>query len=118
MARELAQLLGPLRAVEVLVISATSGIGEELLFRGALQPWIGLVPAAILFALLHPPLTPGLRAWPWMALGAGLWMGLLAHWTGGMVAPIGFHSALNAGNMAWIVSMEEACASDTSSSPC
>jgi membrane protease YdiL (CAAX protease family) len=117
MARELAGLLGPLRVPEVLTIALASGVGEELLFRGALQPWIGLLPASILFALLHPPIRPGLEAWPWLALGAGLGMGLLAVWSGGLLAPIGFHVALNAGNMAWIVSMEEACEPDTSSSP-
>ena len=26
---------------------------EELLFRGALQPWLGIVPAALIFALVH-----------------------------------------------------------------
>ena len=117
MARELAGLLGPLRVPEVLAIALASGVGEEIFFRGALQPWIGLVPASILFALLHPPIRPGLEAWPWLALAAGLGMGLLARWSGGLLAPIGFHVALNAGNMAWIVSMEEACEPDTSSSP-
>lgn len=118
MARDLAGALGPLPGWAILVVAGASGVGEELLFRGALQPWMGLIPTAFLFALMHPPLSPGLWAWPWMALGAGLVLGLLAEGTGGLLAPIGLHAALNAGNMAWIVSMEEACASDPPSSPC
>jgi hypothetical protein len=35
------------------VIGLSAGIGEELLFRGAIQPRYGIVPAALLFALLH-----------------------------------------------------------------
>jgi hypothetical protein len=36
-----------------LRIAACAGLWEELLFRGALQPLIGLVPAAALFVLAH-----------------------------------------------------------------
>lgn len=33
--------------------SITAGLGEELLFRGALQPVFGILPTAIFFGLLH-----------------------------------------------------------------
>jgi membrane protease YdiL (CAAX protease family) len=36
-----------------LWFAACAGLWEELLFRGALQPLIGLVPAATLFVLAH-----------------------------------------------------------------
>jgi CAAX protease family protein len=35
------------------LIGLSAGIGEELLFRGALQPRYGIIPTSILFALLH-----------------------------------------------------------------
>ena len=35
------------------LIGLTAGIGEEVLFRGAIQPRYGIVPTAVLFALLH-----------------------------------------------------------------
>ncbi|MCD4686883.1 MAG: CPBP family intramembrane metalloprotease [Anaerolineae bacterium] len=38
-------------------IAASAAIGEELAFRGALQPVLGLWPTAIVFALMHPQYT-------------------------------------------------------------
>lgn len=38
---------------EWLVLALAAGIGEELLFRGALQPVLGLGFTAVLFALVH-----------------------------------------------------------------
>ncbi|MEP7285131.1 MAG: CPBP family intramembrane glutamic endopeptidase [Chloroflexota bacterium] len=42
------------------VLAATAAIGEEIAFRGALQPVFGLWPTALLFALIHSQyvLTP------------------------------------------------------------
>lgn len=36
-----------------IVLGLAAGIGEELLFRGAVQPVFGIIPAALLFAALH-----------------------------------------------------------------
>jgi membrane protease YdiL (CAAX protease family) len=49
-------------AWELAIISATAGLGEELLFRGVLQTalsewfgrWIGLAMASLLFGMMHP----------------------------------------------------------------
>ncbi len=46
---------------EWLILGLTSGVGEEILFRGAIQPAFGLLPTALLFAVAHvqydfPPL--------------------------------------------------------------
>ena len=38
---------------EWFVLALVSGLGEELLFRGAIQPVFGLVPTALLFAVAH-----------------------------------------------------------------
>ncbi len=48
----------PLEAVDwplAVAISLGAGIGEEILFRGILMPWIGLWGQAILFGLAHAP---------------------------------------------------------------
>jgi len=73
----LARLLGRLGGDEVVALALISAVGEELAFRGALQAAIGLVPAALLFALLH--FGPGrpFRLWSAYALVGGLAFGLL-----------------------------------------
>jgi hypothetical protein len=42
-----------LQWMDIVFYSLCAGVGEEILFRGALQPLIGLWWAAILFVLLH-----------------------------------------------------------------
>lgn len=41
----------------VLVVSLSAAIGEEIFFRGALQPIFGLVPTSLFFALVHTQYT-------------------------------------------------------------
>lgn len=49
------QLIGPLtqNMAGILTLGLAAAIGEETIFRGALQPRFGLVFTALLFALLH-----------------------------------------------------------------
>ena len=42
-----------LRGFNPLWISLLAGFGEELLFRGAIQPLLGLLPTSVVFALVH-----------------------------------------------------------------
>ena len=44
--------------LEILFYSLCAGIGEEILFRGAIQPFIGVWPTAILFIVLHGYINP------------------------------------------------------------
>ena len=62
---------------DAVAVALVSGIAEEALLRAFLQPVIGLVPAAVLFAVLH--LVPDRRLWSWpvFALACGLLLGLL-----------------------------------------
>src|SRR5262245_53130489 len=46
-------VLGPLTGHEIVILAMASSIGEEMLFRGALLPWLGLWLQALVFALLH-----------------------------------------------------------------
>jgi membrane protease YdiL (CAAX protease family) len=39
---------------QAALVALAAGIGEEILFRGALQPSFGLIPASLLFGLMHP----------------------------------------------------------------
>lgn len=96
-------LLGPLTGKEILILALASSIGEEVLFRGALLPWMGVWLQAIIFALLH--VGPGKRFLPWTlsALVLGIAFGWLAAWTGSLGAPIAAHFAINFLNLRYIV---------------
>jgi membrane protease YdiL (CAAX protease family) len=63
------------------VLAAFAGLGEELLFRGVLQPKIGLLLSALVFGLLHA-LTPTYFI---AATILGLYMGGLTEWMGGSI---------------------------------
>ena len=41
--------------IGALVLGASAGIGEEAIFRGALQPRFGILIPSLLFAMLHGP---------------------------------------------------------------
>ena len=101
--RDFRELLGPLTWREIIILAGASSIGEELLFRGTLLPWVGVWPQAILFALLH--VGPGRRFLPWTAsaliLGVGL--GYVADWTDNLGAPIAAHFVINLLNLRFIV---------------
>ena len=92
---------GGLGAVDVLVISVAAGVGEELLFRGVLQPEVGLVPASLIFGLLHTGGSGTMAFGIWVAfMGAAL--GGLAVWTDGLLAPIIAHAVYDAAAMTYI----------------
>lgn len=96
-------LLGQLPGHEIVILALASSIGEELLFRGALLPWMGIWLQAVVFALLH--VGPGKRFLPWTlsALVLGIAFGWLAVWTGSLGAPIAAHFAINFLNLRHIV---------------
>jgi membrane protease YdiL (CAAX protease family) len=79
---------------DALSVALLSGIAEEALLRALLQPLIGLVPAAVLFALLH--LVPDRRLWLWpvIACALGLLLGVL-YQRGGYPAAATAHIAVN-----------------------
>ncbi len=83
------------RVADALAVALLSGLAEEALMRALLQPIVGLVAAAALFAVLH--IVPDRRLWPWpvMAFGMGLVFGLLFdRW--GYPAAAAAHAAVNA----------------------
>ena len=100
--RDFQALLGALQGREILILAGTSAVGEELMFRGALQGWLGLWPKAVLFALLH--IGPGARFLPWTttALVLGVGFGYLTALTGDLGAPIVAHFTINYLNLHFI----------------
>lgn len=66
---------------DAVAVALLSGLCEEALVRALLQPWIGLVPAALIFAALHVVPDRRLWIWPLVAFVMGLLFGVLfEHW--------------------------------------
>jgi len=88
-------VLGNMDGRQVLFVATFSAIAEESLFRGLLQPLLGLWIAAAIFGVLH--VGPSLRFVPWtvMAFVAGIVFGLMFGWTGNLMAPIIAHFLIN-----------------------
>ncbi len=82
---------GRLSAGDIVLISLSAGVGEEVLFRGVLQPDLGLWFTAVVFGLLHP------LSWWYVvyATGAGLVLGGLVLLTEGLLASIVCHTVVD-----------------------
>jgi membrane protease YdiL (CAAX protease family) len=99
-------LLGPLSSGEIAVFALTSGVAEELFFRGALQPATGVVISSLVFGAVH--VGPGKRFLPWTAWATAMgfvFAGLYAL-TGEILAPLVAHVAINYENMHFISSYD------------
>ncbi len=104
--RLLATFFGPIRPAEALLLAAISGLTEEMLFRGALWPQLGLAGTTILFGILHVVPVRGLQGYPLFATLAGLALGLLRQSTGSVWPPALAHATVNAINLAFLGAME------------
>jgi uncharacterized protein len=88
-------------AWQIVVVSVLAGMAEELLFRGVLQPLIGLPLASLVFGAVHV----GGRGF----VGYGAWaacIGALFGWlmveTEGLLAPIVAHAVYDAFALAYV----------------
>ncbi len=93
--RTLGALVGRLGGEEIVALALISALGEEVAFRGALQSWLGLYPAAALFALLHVGPGATFRPWTLFALAGGLVFGALVEQRGSLGAAIVAHLVVN-----------------------
>jgi membrane protease YdiL (CAAX protease family) len=103
LARALAATIGAVSVPDLLLLAMASGLAEELLFRGALQPRVGLVLASILFGCVH--FVPRREFMPWtvFAILAGFLFGGLFAWTGNLIAPVVAHTVVNGINLPLLV---------------
>lgn len=97
--RSIASLLEGLVPSDALALALISAFAEELFFRGAVQGSWGIVPATVLFALLHTGPGRPFLLWTLFALVAGAVFGLLALHTGNLLAPVVAHLVVNAVNL-------------------
>jgi uncharacterized protein len=102
MSRRVLKMFGSLPLATMLGMALLAGIGEEIIFRGWLQPLLGLWLTALLFAVAHfPPTTYRWRSpWTWGMVGiyfpVALAIGALFAWRGNLLAPMATHFASDA----------------------
>jgi membrane protease YdiL (CAAX protease family) len=109
--REFRAILGHLSLREIVWIAILSGAAEEIVFRGAVQPWIsglwseaaGLVVTSLVFGLLHYVPDRVFLPWTIFATAVGFICGGLYQVFDSVVAPVVTHTLLNAVNLALIV---------------
>ena len=104
MARAMAATLGSLSVPNALLLALASGLGEELFFRGALQPRVGWLASSLLFGAVHFVPRRDMLPWTGFAIAMGGVLGGLFTWTGNLVAPIVAHVVVNGLNLPFLVS--------------
>ncbi len=90
------QLIDGARRRDLVLVSVFSGVGEEALFRGAIQPELGIVVASLIFGLVHIGPDRRYLLWTLWAVLAGFLFGALFIATGGLLAPMLAHATHNA----------------------
>lgn len=91
----------------IVVLSLFAAVPEEIFFRGALQPVLGLVISAVIFGALHSVT----RLYFVYATLAGLGLGLLVQWRGDLWMAIAVHFAVDVvglGVLKWWVNQTSA----------
>lgn len=95
-------LFGPLRSLDIFAYAAISAVAEEMFFRGAVQPIVGVLLTSLIFGVLH--VAPGRKfiPWPLQAFAMGLAFGGLYWLTGDLSAPVMAHFTINYQNLHFI----------------
>jgi uncharacterized protein len=89
-------------ATRLLALACASSVAEELFFRAALLPWLGLAGSSLLFGLLHVSTRETAVGWMVWAALMGAVFGALYLGSGSLLAPILAHAAINYENMQYI----------------
>lgn len=93
------RLLGPMVSgnIGIVLVAVCAGLGEEILFRGAVQFWIGIPLTAIVFVAIHGYLDP--RDARISVYGIVLTLGMLLQgWmaaTWGLAGPVVAHTVID-----------------------
>ncbi len=100
--QELRPIARGISGTGIVVVALLSALGEELLFRGLLQPWLGLIPQALLFGVMHQ--VRGRSRWVWVgwATLVGLALGAIFQLTGSLLGPLVAHALINGLNLRYL----------------
>lgn len=100
---EFRNLLGPLDRQTITVLALTSGFAEEMFFRGAMLPALGLLLSSVIFGAVHVGPKRLFLPWTLWAFAMGLVFGALFAATGVLWGPIIAHVLINQRNMSFIL---------------
>ncbi len=95
----LMQMIGSATVPVALYLAFISAIGEELLFRAAVQPVLGLIGTSLLFGLLHLGPQGLISVWTLWAIISGLMLGWMFDSTGNLWPSLICHFMVNAVSM-------------------
>jgi len=87
----------------VIPVALASSIGEEVLFRGALVPWLGVIASSVLFGALHQMRGRSRLIWVAFATVVGLMFAGLFRATGSLLGPIVAHALINGANLRFLI---------------
>ena len=114
LADTLGESLAGITPADGILLAFASGIAEEMFFRGALQPAVGLVWASVLFGACHFLPRRELALWSLYAVAMGFAFGWLFEATGHLAAPIAAHVLVNAVNLPRLARRAEGGSADGS----
>ena len=99
---ELKEIVAPLSSKDIWVLALASGLAEELFFRGAMQPVLGLLLTSLVFGVLHVGPRKVFAAWASWAFVMGIAFGSIFELTGVLWGPVLAHVWINQRNMTFI----------------
>jgi CAAX protease family protein len=83
---------------QVVLGGLTAACGEEIFFRGFLQQFFGLIPAALFFMLAHFG-KKDIRVVSLWSVFQGLYLGLFFFWSKNLLVPMIAHGLFDLGGM-------------------
>lgn len=95
----LMRMIGAASVPAALYLAFISAAGEELLFRGAIQPVLGIVGSALLFGLLHLGPQGLISIWTLWAILSGLLFSWMFDETGSLWPVLVCHFLVNSVSM-------------------
>ncbi len=105
---ELRGVLGPLDGIEIAGYALFSSVAEEVFFRGAMQPALGLTLTSVIFGAVHVGPSRGFRVWPVWAAVMGLIFGATVALTGLLHGAVIAHFLINYENLHFLNSHDSA----------
>ena len=91
-----------LSSAEIFFLALASGFAEELFFRGAMQPVVGLIVTSLVFGAAHTGPKRVFLVWSIWAFVMGLAFGLIFEATGVLWGPVLSHVLINDRNMTYM----------------